>query len=280
MRKSWIAVLFLFGFLLPAEAGLVSNSGPYWIEILGEDGVLPTFSHGGETYVLGTQGERYEIQIVNRSGARIEAVVSVDGRDVIDGQPADYRTKRGYIVPAWGMLSIDGFRLNQAQAAAFRFSDVPSSYAARMGDPRNVGVVGVAIFCERRRPEPWPARGFADQLEAPAPPRSGELRERSSGPEDQAESGTASALAAPQRPTLQPHLGTEFGEQRYSPIRWVSFERQDSTNPQVILGLRYNDRAGLIAAGIRIPPEPLPGPWLSADPFPNRFATPPPGWRR
>ena len=39
----------------------------------------------------------------------MEAVVSVDGRDVIDGKPADFRNKRGYLVPAWGSVDIDGF---------------------------------------------------------------------------------------------------------------------------------------------------------------------------
>ena len=46
----------------------------------------PTTTRGG-TYVLGQLGARYTLRVSNHSGRRVEAVVSVDGRDVIDGRP-------------------------------------------------------------------------------------------------------------------------------------------------------------------------------------------------
>src|SRR5439155_19145072 len=106
-------------------------------------------TQGGGTYVLGQLGQRYTLRVVNHSGRRIEAVLSVDGRDVVDGRPADLRSKRGYLVPAWGEIDIDGWRLSNAQAAAFRFSTVADSYAGRTGSAREVGVIGAAIFPER-----------------------------------------------------------------------------------------------------------------------------------
>ncbi len=116
-----------------------------------------SFWHEGETFVLGHLGDRYTIRVSNHTSRRVEAVVSVDGRDVIDGKPGDFARKSGYLVPAWGQVGIDGWRLSQAQAAAFRFSSVADSYAARMGSARNVGVIGVAIFPERvYRPPPRP----------------------------------------------------------------------------------------------------------------------------
>src|SRR5580692_3598831 len=48
---------------------------------------LATFTQGGRTYVLGEQGQRYQLHIVNPTGSRIEAVVSVDGLDAVDGKP-------------------------------------------------------------------------------------------------------------------------------------------------------------------------------------------------
>jgi len=275
MNKHWSVCLLVAGLSTPAGAELTCYDGPYRVEIVGEHGALPTYQHRGETYVLGVQGERYEIRVHNRSAARVEVVVSVDGRDVIDGTSADYRTKRGYLVSPWGSLSIDGFRISERQAAAFRFSDVPSSYAARMGDPRNVGVIGVAVFPERRvsAPRVWPLERHKP---APAPESMGELGGRSDELEAK-ESSASSARSQALRPEPAPNLGTEFGERRDSPIRYVRFERDNPTQPAAVLGLRYNDRAGLIAAGIPLGPED--GPWLSADPFPNRFATPPPGWR-
>jgi hypothetical protein len=227
-------------------------------------------------------GERYVLRIVNHTGRRVEAVVSVDGRDVVDGRPGDLR-KRGYLVPAWGSVDIDGWRMSAHTAAAFRFSSVAESYAARTGSAREVGVIGVAVFPERiyyPRPPiyPYPAPYPSDRLErkgAPAPSSAGR-----------------SADAAPPRiaegaPTpARPGLGTEFGEAVASHIREVPFQRA-SGRPAVLLGVRYNDRPGLVALGIDVdgatyaPDDTLLR--QTATPFPvstRRYAAPPPGWSR
>src|SRR4030095_5495103 len=95
-------------------------------------------------------------RIVNHTGRRIEAVVSVDGRDVVDGRSADFRNKRGYLVARYGQVGLHGWRRPHAQVAAFRFSTVADSYAARTGSAREVGVIGAAIFPERHVPRPRP----------------------------------------------------------------------------------------------------------------------------
>src|SRR3954469_7422907 len=86
---------------LPAQA-LTDRSGPYELQVLVDGAPARTFQKAGETFVLGQLGDRYTLRIVNHSGRRIEAVISVDGRDAIDGKPADWQGKRGYLVPAWG----------------------------------------------------------------------------------------------------------------------------------------------------------------------------------
>jgi hypothetical protein len=126
---------------------------PYTIEIMGEDGkALNAYSAQGKFYVLGNSGERYTIRVANPTARRVEAVVSVDGLDAIDGEAADLG-KRGYIVPAYGELRIEGFRTSTSHVATFRFSSVSNSYAGKKGVARNVGVIGVAIFDEQPPPE-------------------------------------------------------------------------------------------------------------------------------
>ncbi len=102
----------------------------------------------GRIYVVGAEGERYRLRIHNRTARRVEVVTSVDGLDVIDGRRASL-DKRGYLVEPFGTLTIDGFRRNDSEVAAFRFGAVSDSYAARTGDDRNVGVIGFAFFDER-----------------------------------------------------------------------------------------------------------------------------------
>jgi hypothetical protein len=107
---------------------------------------------GGRTIVMGQANTRYGILVQSYSGARFEIVASVDGLDVIDGRRASF-AKRGYILPAHGRLLIRGFRTSHYNVAAFRFGSVANSYAARTGNARNVGVVGVAAFSEYRAPQ-------------------------------------------------------------------------------------------------------------------------------
>jgi hypothetical protein len=116
---------------------------------------LPALVDGARVVGVGAPGERYTLSIESSSASRFEIVASVDGLDVIDGESASFE-KRGYLVGAYGSIVIDGFRRSGAEVAAFRLGDVARSYAASKGKARNVGVIGIALF-EERRPviEPW-----------------------------------------------------------------------------------------------------------------------------
>jgi hypothetical protein len=269
---------------------------PYRVELLyGDYNRLPTFYAGGRTYVLGTIGERYRVHIANPTSRRVEAVVSVDGLDAIDGRTASFDDKRGYVIPPYGEITVDGFRTSLDQVATFRFSSVRDSYAARKGQDRNVGVIGVAFFPERERPvaiAPRPSPYYDDRprssAEAPykrgyeeglgraegAPPPA-----PSAAPESKAADGAGAYGGAPRREARR-GLGTEFGEQRYSSVGYTSFQRENARYPASVIELRYNDRQGLAALGIPVDRVVYPDDLAvreSADPFPrNRFAAPPP----
>src|SRR3954465_12164561 len=125
---------------------------PYDVQIVTEDGdTAPTYAFKGRYYVQGTDNSRYIIRVTNPTPRRVEAVVSVDGLDVVDGEAGDLN-KRGYIVPAYGEVRIEGFRTSLADVASFRFTSVDNSYAGRKGKARNVGVIAVAIFEEQNQP--------------------------------------------------------------------------------------------------------------------------------
>jgi hypothetical protein len=58
---------------------------------------------------------------------------------------ADF-SKRGYLIDPYTSFVIEGWRTGDDTVAAFRFSDMDSSYAGRTGKSRNIGVIGVAFF--------------------------------------------------------------------------------------------------------------------------------------
>jgi hypothetical protein len=273
----------------PGSRPLRDRASGYELTVLVDGVPARTYVHDGETYVLGQLGSHYTLRISNHTGRRIEAVVSVDGRDAIDGRPADWRSKRGYLVPGWGSVDIEGWRISHSQAAAFRFSSVPDSYAARTGSARDVGVIGVAVFPERYLPprvyrvpppyRPYPysypyPRSYDDDYRGDA-----EGGRAPSAKAEKAPSGAAPAPSAPSAapphdaaaeasggaydkgaraegqpfaPRNRPGLGTEYGEAVSSPIHEVEFVRANSSTPDVVLGARYNDRDGLLALGIPV----------------------------
>ena len=138
--------------------GAPAGNGMLTVRLTDANGsTLPTFWSQGRSLVQGEHGDRYMIEISNQTASRFEAVVTVDGLDVIDGRPGSL-AKRGYLVQPFATVQIDGFRQNMDQVAAFRFGSVRGSYAASKGSDRNVGVIGVAVFAERGAQRPWTDR--------------------------------------------------------------------------------------------------------------------------
>jgi hypothetical protein len=280
---------------------------PYRVRIVGPSTHdLRTFQHNGRSYVLGTVGERYAVVLSNPTAQRVEAVLSIDGLDAIDGTPADYAHKRGYILPAYGNATIEGFRTSIDEVATFRFSSVADSYAGRLGQARDVGVIGVAFFPERPPvaiaavpPSPPPSDDWEEQRSSPGDPTP-----RPSRTAPAARKAEAAPAASPMAPPSgaadlsgrssngvgsgraraaeeRKGLGTEFGEARESHVQETAFIRANATSPSAMLVLRYNDRPGLTALGIRVDPPVIVDAELrtreTADPFrANRFSLPPP----
>ena len=139
-------------------------NGAFTVGLRDESGrFLGGYAANGKEFAVGEAGQRYTIVLKNDTDLRFEAVVSVDGLDVMDGRTASF-AKRGYIVDAHRELEVDGFRQSTETVAAFRFGSVKSSYAnQKHGDTRNVGVIGVALFHERgTNPFLW-ARNDSDR---------------------------------------------------------------------------------------------------------------------
>jgi len=230
--------------------------GPAEVAIIDRDTGAPLATHAfrGEYWVAGRTGVRYAVEIRNRTGERLLAVTSVDGINVISGDTAAWN-QAGYVFAPWEHYEITGWRKSGSEVAAFTFTGSPNSYAERTGRPANVGVIGVALFRERR---PQPAQ-VAPGPDAPiaALPERGEAREW----------GVAEAPAM--------KLGTGHGERERSYVSNTEFDRM-SDQPNSVIRIRYDSLENLVAMGI-VPRPTRP----SANPFPGssqpRYAPDPPG---
>ena len=250
---------------------------------------LPVYRHNGEWWVAGRPGARYAVQVRNATGERVMGVMSVDGVNVISGDTASW-DQSGYVLSRYQNAQITGWRKSRAEVAAFHFTALPNSYAARTGRPDNVGVIGVAVFRERYAPPPRPLPRPAPRYESPAAgERSAGVARNQASPSPSASARAEAAPADAEVDAWQsqksapatPRLGTGHGEREASYSGTTPFERR-SGQPDEVITLRYDSRDNLVAMGII--PAYAPPPPVRPDAFPEspdaRYVPDPPRrWR-
>jgi len=231
---------------------------------------LQVYWHEGKAWVIGKPGNEYQIRIRNRAADQVMAVMSVDGVNIVSGETAR-PDQTGYVLAANRTFDIAGWRKNTAQTAAFYFTQLPDSYAARTGRPDDVGVIGVALF--RRKP--------ADPPISIAPPAAREIRPqpfdapaaRSESPARADSSSIASSAGSLLSRQAEEKIGTGHGRIEDSRVTYTSFARATSA-PAEVVAIYYDSHRNLVARGvIREPTVPV-----TPRPFPGFVADPPARW--
>ena len=224
-------------------------------------GVLRVWRDHGRPVIAGRPGARYAVRLVNTTGQRVLAVVAIDGVNVVSGETAS-TGQRGYVLEPWQRTEITGWRKSDNEVAAFEFTALSDSYAARTGRPQDVGVIGVAVFREapqlevsdNRLPPP-----IAPLPSLPLPRAEGMAKaaqEPGAARDAAAQGATTSAAPAARSMAPQPaeRLGTGHGARETSVARATTFERATS-QPEQRLEIRYDSYENLAAAGIVPPPR-------------------------
>ena len=234
--RAFLAALALFA--LAGCAHAVGRMADLEVRDPASGRILPVYWHEGRAYVAGQPGSEYRLVLRNRRGGDLLAVVSVDGVNVLSGETAS-AGQSGYVLSGRRGTEIAGWRKSLEDVAAFYFTSLADSYAARTGRPANVGVIGVALF------------------ERAAPPPRAALDDVAAGMRAKVQSSNE-ARQAPSAP-----LGTGHGRREDSPVRYVDFERATSS-PAETITLYYDSYANLVAQGVisgprERRPDPFPG---------------------
>ena len=273
------------------------------------------YFHNGAVWIEGREGNNYTIDIKNNTNQRALFIVSVDGLDVLDGQPAGPKSK-GYVVSPYSAISVPGWKVNDKEAAEFIFSRSRDSYVSEIGgSPTNTGVIGAMVFREYVPPPvQWPPRTYYTTVAGTAGDLTfggatwnqlkvgdsclGAGRGMSSGKGtintvlEKTRSVSAAQLADLQlgeiaqnaasgviasSPVTQ-EIGTGFGDATSWNTVNTSFTRANPDTPDAILALYYNTARNLEKMGIRLRKRRDVS--YQANPFPG-YSTgckPPPGW--
>ena len=250
-RRGLLANCALAALLTLAGVPACADSRLVQVDVVDRDdgAALHVWRDHGRPVVAGRPGARYSVRLANMSGERVLAVVAIDGVNVVSGETAGVG-QRGYVLEPWQRTEITGWRKSDDEVAAFEFTSLADSYAARTGRPQDVGVIGVAVFREAAPVEVSDARqtprfeGAAKAAPAPSP-----------GAQPAPESRRADAAAAGSpAPIERDRLGTGHGERETSVVRLTSFQRA-SARPDQRVEIRYDSLDNLVAAGIVPPPH-------------------------
>ncbi len=254
---------------IAAGTSAACAAGVGTLEVVTRDNgqVLPVYPKDGRRWVVGAPGREYSVRVCNRTPARVLAVMSVDGVNIVSGDTAA-PAQSGYVLSAWECADINGWRKSMERTAAFYFTELPDAYATRTGRPENVGVIGVAFFRERA-----PVISWKDKVNRLAPAeeaagggsydRKQEAAQGAVRSEAQSNERSRADSAMPMPPAAAPmaKLGTGHGRSEESPTQMVAFERESAT-PNEMIAIHYDRRENLVAMGV------LPRPYVARTPNP------------
>ena len=209
---------------------------------------LPQYPHRGDRWLAGVPGHRYAVRLTNTSNERVLVVLSVDGVNAVTGEDAD-PSQAGYVLAPWQSTEIGGWRKSLDEIAQFRFTDLPDSYAARTGRPGNVGVIGIAVFHERREPQVWTPPRPTPYPYHTRPQAQAEARSDAGAVPSAVASGASPVAAPPMADATHQQIGTGHGAREWAPVSRTGFVRA-SRHPAQVTELRYDTPRRLAALGI------------------------------
>ena len=235
-----------------ATVEVVSESGGAFLSIPHGD-----LSKGGtriiKKYLEARKGESYGIVIHNMTSDRIGVVIAVDGRNIISGKKSFLRNNEEmYILNSYERATYEGWRTDSDTVHRFYFTNMADSYSVRtFEDSTAMGVIAVAVYREKERPQPL-YHGKRLQPSAAAP---------------SADSSKAG------KPAMEESSGTGFGDEQYSPAVKVAFEPVGTPVQKTLV--KYEWREVLCKKGIlNCRQEPRNRLWDGDD-----YAPFPPGYR-
>lgn len=276
----------------------------YEVEVLVNGRPLREYSQEGKVYVEGRKDTKFSLRMRNNSGDRKLFIPTIDGLSVMDGKDASFESS-GYIVPAYSTVVIDGWRMSDREVAEFLFSEPDGSYGKKKGKGKNLGVIGCAIFGEKRKqiqidqrdfwpdifPKQWttfpPSITYTSSagptaLTSTSNPYLGTsgtgasnfFYETSSVSVDS--NGSINAMYSNSdgdtRSYSNQDLGTGWGKPKKSEVTTVTFESEDE--PREIFEVFYNTREQLEKIGVSFEKEPM---YVTLQSFPGetRYCEPP-----
>jgi hypothetical protein len=222
---------------LTAASSALQASGPICggtVEVVVDGRALPEYHAYGTRYVEALKGKEYAIRLHNPFDVRVAVALSVDGLSTIDARHTTAAAARKWVIGPHEMITISGWQTSLVQARRFYFTTEEQSYAQRLGQPENQGVISAVFFKERTAVRIVPlgqdnaADGASRQRPAPA----------SAAGKAEAQAGRA----------VEEYAATGIGDRTDHPVEIVHLDLE--AGPAATIDIRYEYRSQLVRLGI------------------------------
>ncbi len=232
----------------PSEHRPIVVDSRFEVDVVVNGRSLEEYHARAKSYVEAIAGAEYEVRIRNPLPYRVAVALSVDGLNSIDARRTSAWKASKWVIGPYGTIHIGGWQMSSERARRFYFTSERDSYAAKLGQTSNLGLIS-AVFFREIRPIPIPI--------APPPrphPRYEEdgvrNRKRSEAPTASAE---AQGAAKERSDSIAPmpddeYAATGIGRSVRNDVRWVNMDLD--SRPAAEVTLRYEYYPALVRLGI------------------------------
>ena len=275
---SAVAVLIVAAFALRSQGTSAANADAVTadeIELIGEpvardngfsveviiDG-RPAMEYAalGRRYIEALQNAEYELRIHNPTASRVAVALAVDGLNSIDARHTSAWDAHKWAIEPYGTIYVRGWQMSSESARRFYFTTERDSYAAKLGQASNVGIIS-AVFFRERRPitilpvTPGTRRG--EDKEKDEQSRLPNTDRNQDAPSSAGSSaGQANRDSAKQRsvsPSYYPppddeSAATGIGRSVSNGVQWIKMDLDPRPAGEIVI--RYEYRSALVRLGI------------------------------
>ena len=233
----------------------LAESG-FSVEVLVDGRPLTEYAARGRRYVEALENAEYELRIHNSLDTRVAVALSVDGLNTIDARHTSAWDAHKWVIEPYGTIYVRGWQMSSENARRFYFTTERDSYAARLGQTANLGVISAVFFRERK---PFVILPVTPAPDKPRPIYKEEDRVRAQNappePKSAGESATTNAgrdaairSAQPYPPPDDESAATGIGRSVRNDVQWIKMDLDSRPAGEIMV--RYEYRAVLVRLGI------------------------------
>jgi len=226
---------------------VVAENG-FSIEVLVDGRQLSEYAARGRHYIEALENAEYEVRIHNPTGSRVAVALAVDGLNSIDARHTSAWDAHKWVIEPYGTIHVRGWQMSGESARRFYFTTERDSYAAKLGQAQNVGLI-TAVFFRERRPDtitqvtPRPLNGIRGG-QSPETKSEGQSSAPSQAGRDAAKERSVPSYPPPDEESA----ATGIGRSVRNDVQWIKLDLD--SRPAGEITIRYEYRASLVRLGI------------------------------